>query len=168
MTEQEKMLAGKIYDSSDETLLAIRTKAHKLCQTYNQTADTEEKAREQIMRDLIPDCAKGVYLQGPIYFDYGKFTTIGENTFANFNFTVLSRTMAVTITGIARNTFRKQKTNCHAERRNAPMDRIVFMDRSSSFCKIQAPIMIAHSDIKCNRGFVYLTHTCPVSSLPHN
>ncbi len=33
MTEQEKMLAGKIYDSSDETLLAIRTKAHKLCQT---------------------------------------------------------------------------------------------------------------------------------------
>ena len=29
MTEQEKMLAGKIYDSSDETLLAIRTKAHK-------------------------------------------------------------------------------------------------------------------------------------------
>ena len=89
MTEQEKMLAGKIYDSSDETLLAIRTKAHKLCQTYNQTADSEEKAREQIMRDLIPDCAKGVYLQGPIYFDYGKFTTIGENTFANFNFTVL-------------------------------------------------------------------------------
>ena len=89
MTEQEKMLAGKIYDSSDETLLAIRTKAHKLCQTYNQTADTEEKAREQMLRDLIPDCAKGVYLQGPIYFDYGEFTTIGENTFANFNFTVL-------------------------------------------------------------------------------
>ena len=89
MTEQEKMLAGKIYDPSDETLLAIRTKAHKLCQTYNQTADTEEEAREQMMRDLIPDCAKGVYLQGPIYFDYGEFTTIGENTFANFNFTVL-------------------------------------------------------------------------------
>ena len=81
MTEQEKMLAGKIYDPSDETLLAIRTKAHKLCQTYNQTADTEEKAREQMLRDLIPDCAKGVYLQGPIYFDYGEFTTIGENTF---------------------------------------------------------------------------------------
>ena len=67
MTEQEKMQAGKIYDSSDETLLAIRTKAHKLCQTYNQTADTEEEAREQMMRDLIPECAKGVYLQGPIY-----------------------------------------------------------------------------------------------------
>ena len=49
MTEQEKMLAGKIYDPSDETLLAIRTKAHKLCQTYNQTADTEEKAREQML-----------------------------------------------------------------------------------------------------------------------
>lgn len=34
MTEQEKMLAGKIYDPSDETLLAIRTKAHKLYRFY--------------------------------------------------------------------------------------------------------------------------------------
>jgi len=31
----------------------------------------------------------GVYLQGPIFFDYGVNTQIGENTYANFNFTVL-------------------------------------------------------------------------------
>lgn len=35
-------------------------------------------------------------MQGPIYFDYGVFTTIGENTYANFNFTVLD-TCPVTI-----------------------------------------------------------------------
>ena len=35
MTEQEKMLAGKIYDPSDETLIAILTKYVKLCLTYN-------------------------------------------------------------------------------------------------------------------------------------
>ena len=29
------------------------------------------------------------YLQGPIQFDYGFFTKIGKNSFANFNFTVL-------------------------------------------------------------------------------
>ena len=32
---------------------------------------------------------KGVYLQGPVYFDYGIFTTMGENCYANFNFTVM-------------------------------------------------------------------------------
>ena len=35
MTEQEKMLAGKIYDCSDETLAKLRLKAHKLSQRYN-------------------------------------------------------------------------------------------------------------------------------------
>ena len=89
MTEQEKMLAGKIYDSSDETLLHPYKGTPSCARPITETADTEEEAREQMMRDLIPDCAKGVYLQGPIYFDYGEFTTIGENTFANFNFTVL-------------------------------------------------------------------------------
>ena len=30
MTEKEKMLAGKIYDSSDKELAELSTKAHKL------------------------------------------------------------------------------------------------------------------------------------------
>lgn len=30
-----------------------------------------------------------MFLQGPIYFDYGVFTSIGENSYANFNLTVL-------------------------------------------------------------------------------
>lgn len=89
MTELEKMLAGKIYDPSDEEVLVLRTKAHKLCQEYNALYDTDEEAREAILHELIPNAKKGVYLQGPIYFDYGRFTYLGENTYANFNFTVL-------------------------------------------------------------------------------
>ena len=30
-----------------------------------------------------------MYLQGPIYFDYGINTHFGKNCYANFNFTVL-------------------------------------------------------------------------------
>lgn len=89
MTEKEKMLAGKIYDPTDAELFEIRSNAHKLCQEYNRIPDTEEEARDTILRELIPNCGAGVYLQGPIYFDYGHFTTIGENSYANFNFTVL-------------------------------------------------------------------------------
>lgn len=89
MTEMEKMLAGRIYDPTDKEICELRTKAHRLCQQYNMLPDTDEKGRSDILHELIPDCKRGVYLQGPIYFDYGVFTSIGENSYANFNFTVL-------------------------------------------------------------------------------
>lgn len=89
MTEKEKMLAGKIYDPSDDTLVSLRIKAHKLSRQYNNTDDEDEALRAEILNELIPDRGKGLMLQGPIYFDYGIFTTFGENCYANFNFTVL-------------------------------------------------------------------------------
>lgn len=89
MNEKEKMLAGKIYDPSDETLVSLRIKAHKLSQQYNNTCEDEEAMRKKILDELIPNQGKGTFLQGPIYFDYGVFTTMGECCYANFNFTVL-------------------------------------------------------------------------------
>lgn len=89
MTEKEKMLAGKIYDTSDEELAAMRLKAHKLSARYNGVFEDEEDIRNKILSELIPNIGKGTYMQGPIQFDYGAFTTFGENCYANFNFTVL-------------------------------------------------------------------------------
>ena len=89
MTEKEKMLSGELYDPSDEELATLRTRAHNLSQDYNKTYETEEGRRKELLDELIPNRMEGVYLQGPIQFDYGVFTTIGENTYANFNFTVL-------------------------------------------------------------------------------
>ena len=89
MTEKEKMLAGKIYDTSDEELAAMRLKAHKLSARYNSVFEDEEDIRNKILSELIPNIGKGTYIQGPIQFDYGAFTTFGENCYANFNFTVL-------------------------------------------------------------------------------
>lgn len=89
MTEVEKMLEGKIYDSSDKTLADLRTKAHRLSKMYNDTFDTDEEERKAILDELIPNKGEGLYLQGPIYFDYGCFTTFGSGCYANFNLTVL-------------------------------------------------------------------------------
>lgn len=96
MNEKEKMLAGKIYDPSDEELVALRVRAHKLSQRYNNTYEDEECLRMEILNELIPNHGKGLALQGPIYFDYGIFTTFGEACYANFNLTVLD-TCPVTI-----------------------------------------------------------------------
>ena len=96
MTEQEKMLAGKIYDPSDKTLTELRIKGHRLSRLYNDTFDTEEEKRKEILDELLPNHGEGCFLQGPIYFDYGPFTTMGNGCYANFNFTVLD-TCPVTI-----------------------------------------------------------------------
>ena len=88
MTEKEKMLAGELYDSSDRELAGLRQKAHALCRRFNQLDETDGE-RDEILGSLIPGLGKRVYLQGPIQFDYGCFTEIGENTYANFNFVCL-------------------------------------------------------------------------------
>lgn len=85
MTEKEKMLAGKIYDPSDRELVILREKAHRLSTEYNSLNETD-KRRSEIIKELGIKC-ETVYFQGPVQFDYGCFTSVGENTYANFNFT---------------------------------------------------------------------------------
>jgi len=88
MIEKEKMLAGLIYDPSDSELAKQRQKAHRLSKEYNELLETDEN-REKIFKELVPNQGKGVFFQGPVQFDYGCFNEIGDNTFANFNFTCL-------------------------------------------------------------------------------
>ncbi len=90
MSEQsERMLAGRLYDPSDEELAALRLKAHKLSRRYNNTDEDETELRNDILSQLTPDAQPGLFLQGPVYFDYGVFTHFGRNCYANFNLTVL-------------------------------------------------------------------------------
>ena len=88
MQEIEKMLAGLIYDPADQELTELRQKAHRLSKEYNDRLETDEE-RVRLLDELIPNKGVNVYLQGPVQFDYGCFTTIGDNSYANFNFTCL-------------------------------------------------------------------------------
>lgn len=89
MTEHEKMLAGKLYDPFTEGMPGEREKAHRLCKLYNDLFDTEIEKRQEILDQLMPDHGEGVYLQGPVYFDFGTNIHMGKGSYANFNFTVL-------------------------------------------------------------------------------
>ncbi len=89
MTEKEKMLAGKIYDCSDNELVELRCKAHKLSKDYNNTYENETEKRNEILAILLPNSSRKIYIQGPVQFDYGEFTSFGENCYANFNLTIL-------------------------------------------------------------------------------
>lgn len=88
MTEKEKMLAGEIYDPFDDELKAMRLRAHNLSRIYNGLEEDDER-RGKVLRELMPNAGEGAYLQGPVQFDFGVFTKVGKNFYANFNFTVL-------------------------------------------------------------------------------
>lgn len=83
------MLNGKIYDISDKELETLRIRARQLTKTYNDTFDTETQKRNKILAELMPHMGAGTYIQGPIQFDYGCFTKMGTNCYANYNLTIL-------------------------------------------------------------------------------
>ena len=89
MTEKEKMLMGKIYDPFCEGLPEERERAHLLCQKYNSLPETDRDGRNAIIDALIPNRGKNLYLQGPIQFDFGTNISFGDDSYANFNFTVI-------------------------------------------------------------------------------
>lgn len=89
MSEKEKMIAGNLYDPSDEELNRLRIKARKLARRYNQTDEDEPEKQMELLHALLPNTAEIPGLQAPIYFDYGFNTTFGKFSCANFNFTCL-------------------------------------------------------------------------------
>ena len=89
MTEEQKMLAGKLYDPSDSRLEKRWQLAHRLSKEYNDTLETDAEKRKAIMAELLPDCGEGTFLQGPLQFDYGCYTKFGKRCYANFNLVVL-------------------------------------------------------------------------------
>ena len=66
-----------------------RRRAHLLCQKYNALPESEKDERSRILDELMPDHGDGVYLQGPIQFDFGTNIKMGKGSYANFNFVVL-------------------------------------------------------------------------------
>ena len=89
------MLNGELYDPNNKELVALRKKCHDLCSEYNSLSEDSPK-RAEILKEISIKLGKNTYLQGPIYFDYGCFISFGDNSYANFNLTILD-TCHVTI-----------------------------------------------------------------------
>ncbi|MCI8589552.1 MAG: sugar O-acetyltransferase [Clostridiales bacterium] len=88
MREEEKIEAGILFNPGDPELRAIKLKTHNLNTAYNATHEDETEKRAVILKEMIGALGENAFMQGPIYFHYGKHTKIGKNLFANFHFTV--------------------------------------------------------------------------------
>ena len=88
MTEKEKMIAGKLYDSDDKELQELRVVASDICCSFNALS-ISSKERLPLLNKLLGSLGKNSILRGPIYFDYGFNTYIGDGSYVNFNFACL-------------------------------------------------------------------------------
>lgn len=86
--EEEKIFAGKLFSPGDPELRAIKLRSHNLCEDYNRTYEEETEKRAQLLHDILDEMGEGTFIQGPVFFHYGKHTRIGKRFFGNYDLTI--------------------------------------------------------------------------------
>lgn len=84
-TEKEKMLNGELYLAADPELLQERANARRLTRLYNQTLETEESTRTELLKELFGSTGESIYIEPTLRCDYGYNIHVGENFYANFD-----------------------------------------------------------------------------------
>ena len=95
-SEKQKMLDGEAYSSSDKTLVTERRSAKKLLHKLNVTEYLMNGNARQILRLLLPNADRKIYVEPPFYCDYGYNIFAGENVYFNMN-CILLDTMKIEI-----------------------------------------------------------------------
>ncbi len=88
MKEEDKIRAGILFCPAEPELKAIKRRTHDLNLEYNTLSEGETARRGAILAEMLGALGEGGFLQGPIFFHYGKHTYIGAHFFGNFNLTV--------------------------------------------------------------------------------
>ena len=89
MTEKEKMLCGKFYDTRDSELRHLSSNAKDLMRLYNSLPAENMELRDQIIRSIFGSCGENVRVNQPIWVDYGFNISLGANSLININCTLL-------------------------------------------------------------------------------
>ena len=90
MTEEEKALAGLLYDAQEESLGRERLRSQELSYDYNNLRPSQTAEREEIIRREMKKTGKKFRIEAPFYCDFWGRVTLGENFFSNYNFVLLA------------------------------------------------------------------------------
>ena len=79
MTEEEKALAGYLYDAQEESLGKERLRSQELSFDYNSLRPSQTEEREAIIRREMKKTGKKFRIEAPFYCDFWGRVTLGEN-----------------------------------------------------------------------------------------
>ncbi|MGI5922894.1 MAG: sugar O-acetyltransferase [Lentisphaerae bacterium] len=88
MSEEAKIFAGVLFSPGAPELRAIKLRSHKLSAEYSRTNEDDVELRQQLIKLILAEFGEGSFMQGPIFFHYGKHTRIGKRCFFNYNLTI--------------------------------------------------------------------------------
>lgn len=89
MNQKERMLAGLPYKAWLDGLSEERLENQKRIYRYNHLPPEEWDQLDALLREILGKAGKAVHIMPPFHCDYGYNIEVGENFFANYNFTVL-------------------------------------------------------------------------------
>lgn len=90
MTEEEKMLAGELYDANyNKELLEKQKIAKNICLEYNNLRYDEEEKRKEVLEKLFQKKLGSITIQPNFYCDYGFNIEFGEKFYSNHNLVLL-------------------------------------------------------------------------------
>lgn len=84
-TEKEKMLNGELYNPADPELMEERLHARKLTRLFNQSLETEQNQRTDLLQKLFGSIGGHAYIEPTFRCDYGYNIHVGTNFYANFD-----------------------------------------------------------------------------------
>ncbi|NMG06455.1 sugar O-acetyltransferase [Brasilonema sp. UFV-L1] len=88
-TEKQKMLAGKLYFSTDMELITEKQFALHLLRMYNSTTEEQLEQRTQILQKLFGQVGQNPKIFPPFQCDYGKNIYAGDGLYMNFGCVIL-------------------------------------------------------------------------------
>lgn len=83
------MLNGELYDALDQEISNERTNTRLLIQQLNSAPADDPATVSRVLKELMPNAGKDLWIQPPFFCDYGYNIYAGEKVFFNFNCVVL-------------------------------------------------------------------------------
>ena len=90
MTEEQKALAGLFYQADEPELEKERSRSQELSFDYNQIRPADRAGRAAYLKREFGKTGERIRIEQPFHCDFWKRVSVGEDFFANYNFTILA------------------------------------------------------------------------------
>lgn len=94
--EEREIFEGRLFRPGSPELKALKLRSHELSMRYSKLSESQVEERRALLEEIVGELGEGVFIQGPVFFHYGRHTHIGKRTFINYNLTIQDD-MTVTI-----------------------------------------------------------------------
>lgn len=93
MTEKEKIHSQELYLPNGNEIMDEQFQCLEKLYDYNMTRPTEQKKREEMLKDMFAEIGENCYIEPPLHANWGgKNVHFGNNVYANFNLTLVDDT----------------------------------------------------------------------------